>query len=110
MTNSQIIKALTQGTHQYNIRITIPEGLNYKEIAEIVSKFSNINKSKFISLCESDSLLNARSILGKSVEGYLLPDTYDFYPNADERVILDRLLNEQDKLFTKELIEKRSKI
>ncbi len=106
MTNSQIIDALTHGTHQYTIRITIPEGLNYREIADIVSKNTKIDKQKFIKLCESDSLLSVRGIPGKTLEGYLQPNTYDFYPNVDEKTILNRLLNEQDKLFVHNLAEK----
>lgn len=106
MTNSQIIEALTSGTHQYTIRITIPEGLNYKEISEIIARTAGLDYKKLIKLCQSDSLLAARNIPAKNVEGYLLPDTYDFYPSANERTIIDRLLNEQEKLFTNGLSEK----
>ncbi|TAL49019.1 endolytic transglycosylase MltG [Patescibacteria group bacterium] len=52
------------------IRITIPEGLNVFQIAELLSP-----KLPFF---------DGKSFVGDAPEGYLFPDTYFFLPNADE--------------------------
>jgi len=60
------------------LRVTIPEGLNSFEIADILS--SNLpafNKEVFLDLVKKDNL-----------EGYLFPDTYLIMPNAKEENII----------------------
>lgn len=52
------------------IRMTIPEGLNTKEIGDLLrAKFSSFDKNAFITEASSS-------------EGYLFPDTYFFFPNV----------------------------
>jgi UPF0755 protein len=110
MTNSSLIDALMSGSHQHSLKITIPEGLTYIEIAEIIEKRTKIPKKRFIALCENDSLLDSRGIVAKNVEGYLLPNTYDFPPSANERTIIDRLLNEFEKLWQKQIESKKANV
>jgi UPF0755 protein len=110
MTNSSLIDALMSGSHQHSLKITIPEGLTYIEIAEIIEKRTKIPKKRFIALCENDSLLDSRGIVAMNVEGYLLPNTYDFPPSANERTIIDRLLNEFEKLWQKQIESKKANV
>ncbi|MBE2189188.1 MAG: endolytic transglycosylase MltG [Desulfobulbaceae bacterium] len=106
MTNQTLVDALMSGSHQHSLKITIPEGLTYIEIAEIIEKRTKIPKKRFIALCENDSLLKARKIAAMNVEGYLLPNTYNFPPSANERIIIDRLLNELETLWKKQIANK----
>lgn len=64
---------ISKGKHNMDtISITIPEGLNIKEIGEIFSsKLPNFNKQDFM-----DETLD--------LEGYLFPDTYFFFEGAEE--------------------------
>ncbi|MCO5251140.1 MAG: endolytic transglycosylase MltG [Candidatus Kapabacteria bacterium] len=110
MTNQSLIDAIMSGTHQHSLKITFPEGLTYVEIAEIIEKRTKIPQKRFIALCESDSLLESRGIVAKNVEGYLLPNTYDFPPSANERMIIDRLLNEFEKLWDKQIESKKANV
>ena len=68
------------------VKLTFPEGINSKEILNIIdSKFPDLkNKPNY----ETDKLL------ATSNEGYLFPDTYFFPPNADIKMITDRMLSE----------------
>lgn len=60
------------------IKITIPEGLNSSQIADIYAKIlPDFNAQKFVSLVKSESL-----------EGYIFPDTYFFMPNTQETEII----------------------
>lgn len=61
------------------VKITIPEGLNVYEIAEILSKkddLRNFNPQEFLALA-------------KDKEGYLYPDTYFFLPNVKAKQIIE---------------------
>jgi UPF0755 protein len=59
-------------------RIVIPEGLSNREVAVVLARaFPSFSTSEFLSLA-------------KEKEGFLFPDTYNFFPNADARqVIID---------------------
>lgn len=56
--------------------ITFPEGLTVDQMAKIASeKFPSISSTKFI-------------LLAKSHEGFLFPDTYEFYADVSEKEII----------------------
>ncbi len=60
------------------LKITIPEGLNSYQIADIYAKYiPTFNKQIFLNLIKSQNL-----------EGYLFPDTYLLLPNTDENDII----------------------
>lgn len=59
------------------IKITIPEGFDILEIAEIASlKLPNFNKENFL-------------FLSKGKEGYLFPDTYFFFTKDNEETLIN---------------------
>ncbi len=63
------------------IKITVFEGLNSYEIAEILAKkFPSFDEKVFLSLVEKEKL-----------EGYLFPDTYFIMPNATEAEIIQMM-------------------
>jgi UPF0755 protein len=67
------------------IKITIPEGLNNREISAIFSdKFVNFDANKFLSLA-------------KDKEGYLFPDTYLFFPNVTAEAIIKEMKENFDR-------------
>lgn len=71
------------------VKITIPEGLNVYEIAEILLKkddFRNFNQQEFLAVA-------------KDKEGYLYPDTYFFLPNVKVKQIIETM----ERNFTKKV-------
>jgi len=70
-----------------NIRITIPEGFNSMEIADLFTKnkkFTRFDASEFIKLAAP-------------YEGYLFPDTYLFLPNITAQKVLDIMIENYKK-------------
>ncbi|MCX6146405.1 MAG: endolytic transglycosylase MltG [Candidatus Kapabacteria bacterium] len=100
ITNYQVIKKLINGDKLPSLKVTLIPNATYKQFAEILASKINFNKEKFLKLCESDSLLKARNIVAPSVDGYLAPDTYEFYYKHPADKLLDKLLNQQDKVFS----------
>jgi len=75
------------------VRVTIPEGLEFEEAAGIFSRRFGFDVQEFLAYKDSVHLFNL-PFQTISLEGYLFPDTYDFYENADPREIISRLIRQ----------------
>ncbi|HEY4478114.1 MAG TPA: endolytic transglycosylase MltG, partial [Candidatus Paceibacterota bacterium] len=74
------------------VKITIPEGFDNQEIAEVCDlKLKNFNKERFLSLASGE-------------EGYLFPDTYFFSTTDDESSVM-QLMSKNFKNKTKEVFD-----
>ncbi|QNU65834.1 endolytic transglycosylase MltG [Ruminiclostridium herbifermentans] len=92
-----------------SVKITIPEGLTYKQIVKkfedkgiaIEDKFDyamKYEKYDFDFIKQITNTNNREFIL----EGYLFPDTYEFAMNPGEKVIINVMLRNFDSKLTKE--------
>ena len=93
-----IINKIKNGESK-NIKITIPEGFNIKQIAQILSDNNICNKDKFIELADN-----------KQMEGYLFPNTYFLFPQTPEQDIIKTMNDEFNKFWTKERKERLQQI
>ncbi len=91
----QIVSKLANGEYDLiTIKVLIPEGLDVKEIADIlVKKIPSFDKKTFLKLATPK-------------EGYLFPDTYNFLPNQSVADIISIMEN----TFTKRLDTVNSQI
>lgn len=118
-----VIKELEKGsnTTAETITVTFYEGKNMRNVVNtMVSKFGLDEKEIYSKLKDTtylDSLINKYWFLNKdiknkniyySLEGYLFPDTYEFYTSATIEDIFEKMLdNMESKLESyKEKIEK----
>ncbi len=76
------------------VKLTIPEGYNVEEIAAALEAKGIISKSEFLKSCKEYKLpgyikndLNRKYAL----EGYLFPDTYEFYKGSSGKAIIDKM-------------------
>ena len=72
-----------------NIKITVPEGFNIKQIAEVLAEHNICNKEKFIELATSQNM-----------EGYLFPNTYFLLPQTPEQEVIKIMNNEYKNFWT----------
>ena len=87
----EIVDLFTSG-NSLNVKVTIAEGKNLYQIAEILQNKGVIADAQaFISLCHNSSFLKELGIEGPNCEGRLFPNTYRFDPLAQERDIIKRL-------------------
>ncbi|HBY56379.1 MAG TPA: endolytic transglycosylase MltG [Candidatus Atribacteria bacterium] len=91
----QILKKLVKG-EVVLYKVTIPEGYNCEQIAELLDKKGIAKKESFLNLVKNGK---------KSWEGYLFPDTYEVPKGYGSENMLKLLLlnfnQEMDKLTTK---------
>lgn len=88
----QVAFMLASGTHNIDpIKVTFPEGTSTKEMAKILSD----------QLPEFDKDIFLKEVEG--YDGYLFPDTYFFFPMAEESEIASQLKSNFEKK-TKDLL------
>jgi UPF0755 protein len=80
-TPEQILETLIKGRVKL-YKLTVPEGLNIKEVASLVEKSSSCNAVDFINLCYNTSFISSLGVKTNTLEGYLFPDTYFFPKNT----------------------------
>jgi len=73
----EVLRILEQG-EVIRYRVTIPEGLTFKDIARIFGEKNWIDEEEFLRLCTDGDFINSLGIKQKSLEGYLFPNTYIF--------------------------------
>ncbi len=72
-----VIVGVLSGQRRPHVRVTIPEGLTYREIARILYRKAEIDTAAFVAWCEEDSVIQRYAQGAPSMEGYLMPETYD---------------------------------
>jgi len=100
-TPAQILDQLLKGKVRL-YRLTIPEGLNMDEIADLVQKTNNCDAAKFLSLCRDKGFIKTLAVDSHSLEGYLYPDTYFFPKHTPCRQIIRKMVTTFHKIYTKE--------
>lgn len=98
-TNLQLLKSLFTGNQLLTIKVTYPEGISLKEFADITEKKLGTPASEFMHEAKNDSLLRAFKIDAPSAEGYLMPDTYEFFWKQSAEEIISKMLALQLKLW-----------
>jgi UPF0755 protein len=82
-----------------SIRVTIPEGKATWEIAGILAHSSlGLDSVKLYNLMHNLAFADSLGIKNKDIEGYLLPNTYDFPFGADEQQAIKILARANLKL------------
>ncbi|MBF0573095.1 MAG: endolytic transglycosylase MltG [Desulfamplus sp.] len=81
-------------------KITIPEGLNIKEIAEIVEKAGFGTSEDFIKNATDKIFISSLGIEADSLEGYLFPETYFFPTETNHKKIISSMVHHFNKVFT----------
>lgn len=90
-TQWDVVRALVSGRLKGSVRVTLPEGLTYHEMAGILSRVAQIDSTDFVAWCENDSVIQIYAPEAPSMEGYLMPDTYDVNWRDDASAVGDRL-------------------
>jgi UPF0755 protein len=87
MSTWEIIKVLT-GSHVRLYRVTIQEGFNMFQIAELLDNEGLVDKMQFLESCWDSQFMNELNIPSPTVEGYLFPETYYIPRGSSPRTII----------------------
>lgn len=75
------------------IRLTLPEGATLFDLATTVERRAGIPRAEFLAAARDSALRSEFGVVGESVEGWLLPETFDFPALVGAREVLERFLS-----------------
>jgi len=97
----EVIRRLIRG-EVVTEKITIPEGLNRFEIAELIARLPIRDADRALEFTEDASLIRDLDPQADSLEGYLFPDTYTYTPSTSARDLIARMVRRFRAVFTEE--------
>lgn len=94
-----------------SVRVTFPEGYTLEKMADLLEKKGVCKKELFFSALEEGDFSNYSFVreIGEvegrfyKLEGYLFPDTYDFFLNETPESVIKKFLDNFDVKFSQEL-------
>jgi UPF0755 protein len=84
------------------VKVTIPEGYSVEEISGVLESKGIISKADFLKSCkeyELPSYIRKDSKRRYALEGYLFPDTYEFYKGSSGETIIDEMTSTFKKVI-----------
>lgn len=117
MSNDEIIEALIVGDENrgQTVTVTIIEGETIEDIAQkLYNNGVIIDKNKFLSICKTGgSFKDGKALddvnfedinpeINYVMEGYLFPDTYEFYKNSNPYDVIKKILNRFNEVYNNE--------
>ncbi len=115
----RIISIISMSTYKARstVRVTIPEGLTVEETIDLLVKNGVGEKEKYIDVIQNH---NYQYRFVKEIpddpdrkwrlEGYLFPDTYDFFTDESEVSVINKLLENFEEKFDKIYYDRASEL
>lgn len=98
-----VISQLKAGPEKSFQRLTIPEGLTIKQIADRVGKLPGRSAAKFLEVANSGRVRSEFQPANvNTLEGLLFPDTYFIEATDTEEIILKRMVDQFDTVAVEE--------
>jgi UPF0755 protein len=105
--NLDILRDIRIGKSRLIIPVTIPEGWRMEQIARRYRHELGIDAEKFLALCYDSAFIHEQGMHAPSLEGYLMPETYPFYWQTEEREILERMVDGFKHFYNDTLLERQ---
>lgn len=99
------------------VKVTFPEGMNMLEMAQLLDKKGVCTSKELLEAANSDKF-DDYSLIGKitngssryyKLEGYLFPDTYEFYKSEKPEDVLGKMINNCEYKLNKTIQAKAAK-
>ena len=97
----QILEIMVKGTVKL-YKLTVPEGYNLDQIAEVVENAKFGTRSQFLKAATDADLTKKYGLEADTFEGYLFPDTYFFPKHVSVEKIISSMLNRFRSVFSAE--------
>ncbi|MGD8493531.1 MAG: endolytic transglycosylase MltG [Desulfobacterales bacterium] len=95
----QILQKMVNGDVRL-YRLTVPEGLNLYQIAELVEETGLASKSDFMAAATSAEFAHQLGLNADTFEGYLFPETYFFPKNVAVKTIISTMVDRFRQIFS----------
>ena len=102
MRPQEILDVLTRGkTLEY--QVSIPEGYNVRQIAEVLAEEHLADPDLFLKVVEDPQVAASYGIEGPGMEGYLFPDTYYLPKGMKPEEIVKQMFTEFQNVWDEEI-------
>lgn len=109
MDYGQIVSTLKRTRTGSVVRVTIPEGYTIKQIAQLMEDSQVCSADDFVRTANTyafaHEVLKEVPMEENRLEGYLFPDTYDFYVNENTVSVINKMLNNFERKYTEAMRE-----
>ncbi|MBI4040909.1 MAG: endolytic transglycosylase MltG [Deltaproteobacteria bacterium] len=102
MTPLFLLDTLVSG-RTYLYRVTLPEGFNMYQVADLYAAIGLIPREEFLVRCTDAVFLESLHIPALSCEGYLFPESYYFSKPVSAETILRTMVKRFEENFSDEL-------
>lgn len=82
--------------------VTVPEGLNIYQVADLLTEKGFIDRDLFIDLASDKTFIASFGIEAATLEGYLFPDTYSVTKGMGEKEIITLMVHRFTEVFEEE--------
>lgn len=106
ISNNEILQELRTGRGSALVSVTVPEGLLAKQQARVFSRVLGIDSARFVNVVYDALFARSLGIESESLEGYLLPDTYGFMWQQDEKDVVRKMVEEFKRFYADSLQER----
>ena len=111
-----LLRSLTRrSASRDTVRVTIPEGYNVKQIVEVMVENGVCDKEALEEVLknhdfENDLFKDFKTGELNRLEGYLFPDTYEFYVGDDPVRVVKKLISNFENKFTDNMIARAGEL
>jgi UPF0755 protein len=98
-TPRQLIDLIVKGVADELVTVTIPEGKNMVEVAAILDAAGIASKDDLLAQATDPMFVKSLDLPGRSLEGYLFPDTYKLRPHSQPSRVLITLVRHHRQVF-----------
>jgi len=117
MTIDEVSRILVNGDAKFGtIQFTVPEGMTIDQIGDMLSEEKLVTKEAFLQEVATGQFEQAflkdipkKEGIKHRLEGYLSPDTYEIFKDANAHQIIETMLKQTDSVFTPEWREQMKK-
>ncbi len=88
-----------QHTEAVTVNVTIPEGLQARQIAGLLQQEAAVDSAGFMRAVSDSGLIRELSIEAPDLEGFLFPDTYNLYHGMDGEVVVRRMVRQFQQVW-----------
>ncbi|MBI4429345.1 MAG: endolytic transglycosylase MltG [Ignavibacteriales bacterium] len=110
LSNTEILNDLAEGKSRMIHSVAVPEGWRIELVARRFKNELGIDSTKFMSICRDSLFVRSKAFEANTLEGYLLPETYNFYWQTDELEIVERMIDSFKGFYSDSLQQRQEEL
>jgi UPF0755 protein len=103
ISNAEIYQDLRTGKGSAIVPVTVPEGLQSRQQARLFPRMLGVDSARYMNIVHDSFFARSLGVETPTLEGYLLPETYGFRWQQDEKEVIRKMVEGFWKFYTDSL-------